>query len=63
MSIRAVAFDLGNTLVEYYHMRDFPSILDEVIACSYNALPASPTVTPWEARRAADDESAEQSNW
>jgi hypothetical protein len=38
MKIRAVAFDLGNTLVEYYEREAFPSILSESIRNAYDVL-------------------------
>ena len=45
MRIRAVAFDLGNTLVEYYQRESFPSILVESI-CSAHAVLRNFAVVP-----------------
>src|SRR5262245_5651723 len=38
MQIQAIAFDLGNTLVEYYQREGFPAILSEAIRSAYAVL-------------------------
>jgi FMN phosphatase YigB (HAD superfamily) len=38
MRIQAIAFDLGNTLVEYYQREAFPSILSESIRNAHTVL-------------------------
>jgi FMN phosphatase YigB (HAD superfamily) len=40
MMMRAVLFDLGNTLVWYYRSDEFPSILQECLRCAADAVPA-----------------------
>jgi hypothetical protein len=38
MRIQAIAFDLGNTLVEYYQQEGFPPILSDSIRNTYTVL-------------------------
>ena len=53
MRLKAVAFDLGNTLVQYYRREDFPRILDEALGNVYELISGQATVTLTDARDTA----------
>jgi putative hydrolase of the HAD superfamily len=59
MQIRAVAFDLGNTLVEYYERHAFPSILSESIRNAYDVLSSFAAIPLERAQTIALTENAE----
>jgi putative hydrolase of the HAD superfamily len=58
-----VAFDLGNTLVEYYRPTEFAAILDEAIKYSYQVLSPIASVGLAEAYQVAYRENTEQPDW
>jgi len=62
MPIKAIAFDLGNTLVHYYEREDFSSVLVEAIENIYAVLPELPAVPLEDALRAASSENVEQAD-
>jgi HAD superfamily hydrolase (TIGR01509 family) len=62
MEIKAIAFDLGNTLVEYYEREAFPSILSISIRKAHAILSNFATVSLEEAQRIALAENSEQSS-
>jgi FMN phosphatase YigB (HAD superfamily) len=54
VAIKAIAFDLGNTLVHYYEREEFPTVLGEAIRNIYAVLPEiataplnEPCRSPW----------------
>jgi putative hydrolase of the HAD superfamily len=62
MPIKAIAFDLGNTLVHYYEREEFPSVLAQAIENIYAVLPELPTVSLEEALTVALSENVEQAD-
>ena len=60
MQIRAIAFDLGNTLVEYYHREDYATILADCIRNAHVALSPFATVSLEQAHAIALKENTEQ---
>ena len=60
MKIRAFAFDLGNTLVEYYQREAFPSILSESIRNAYDVFSNFGSVSLERAQAIAITENFEQ---
>lgn len=53
MKLKAVAFDLGGTLVRYYEREQFPSILSEALANVHELISDQATVSLAEARDTA----------
>jgi len=45
MVIRAVLFDLGNTLIGYYRLSEFPPILQRCVRCAFAAVGVSLSAT------------------
>lgn len=59
MRIRAIAFDLGNTLVEYYQREDFVEVLADSIRGAHAALSRFAATSLEEAQARALDENTE----
>jgi len=62
MGIQAIAFDLGNTLVEYYQREVYPSILADSIRNAHAILSSFAAVQLEEAQAIALTENREQSD-
>lgn len=60
MSIRAIAFDLGNTLVEYYQREAFPSVLSESVRSAHAVLSGYTPVSVEQSQAIALSENTEQ---
>jgi FMN phosphatase YigB (HAD superfamily) len=60
MPIKAIAFDLGNTLVHYYEREEFPAVLTEAIRNVYAVLPQIAAAPLEEALSFALSENVEQ---
>lgn len=62
MTIQAIAFDLGNTLVSYYDMHEFPPILDRAVRAAHEVLATEASVTLDDALAAALTYNEEQAD-